>query len=202
MDGLENENTSNIANIQPTRLAFSARRNCCGRASATTETIFGFASASIQWTKHAFLFRRDTRRLASIPSFPRAGRHLQLFGAIFLCSAHQHDASRIKSRPQQTRRDRPWRWAGAGTRAPCPAGRAPRRPRPGRARRAVRASWARRLCARWVMGVLLVGSAGTHPQKEDLLQSKIRSSHSYRCMYSLSKYRQICSASQVVSQDT
>ena len=43
--------------------------------------------------------------------------------------------------------------------------------------------------------------AGAQPQKEDLLQSKIRSSHWYRYMYSLSKYRKIYSASQVVRQD-
>ena len=47
----------------------------------------------------------------------------------------------------------------------------------------------------------LIGSAGTRPEKEDLLQSKIRSSHWYRCIYSLSKYHQIYSASQVVRQD-
>ena len=50
--------------------------------------------------------------------------------------------------------------------------------------------------------VSLIGSAAARPQKEDHLQSKIRSSHWYRYMYSLSKYRQIYSASQFVCQDT
>ena len=47
-----------------------------------------------------------------------------------------------------------------------------------------------------------IRDARAHPQKEDLLQSKIRFSCWYGCMYSLSKYRQIYSASQVVCQDT
>ena len=47
-----------------------------------------------------------------------------------------------------------------------------------------------------------IEGAGARSQKEDLLQSKIRSNHWYICMYSLSKYRQIYSASHVVCQDT
>ena len=47
-----------------------------------------------------------------------------------------------------------------------------------------------------------IEDAKARPQQEDLLQSKIRSNHWYICMYSLSKYRQIYSASHVVCQDT
>ena len=47
-----------------------------------------------------------------------------------------------------------------------------------------------------------IGGARTRLKKEDLLQSKIRSSHWYRYMYSLSKYRQIYSVPQNVRQDT
>ena len=35
-----------------------------------------------------------------------------------------------------------------------------------------------------------IGSAGAHSQKEDLLQSKIRSGYWHRCMYRLCEYRQ------------
>ena len=50
--------------------------------------------------------------------------------------------------------------------------------------------------------VSLTESEMARPQKEDLLRSKIRSSHWYRYIYSLSKYREIYSASQGIRQDT